>query len=832
MRNLKLAMRLLLKAPSVTLIAVLSLGLGIGSTTAIFSMFQGLVRKPLPVQEPDRLVNLSSPGARYGEGSTHTGSSGGGDDVFSYPMFRDLEKTGVFAGVAAHRSFDANLAFKGTTPLRTIGLLVSGSYFPVLGLRPAIGRLLGPEDDAAIEQPFVAVLEYSYWRTTFGGSPAVLGETLMVNGRALTIVGVAPEGFNGTTMGQDDTVFVPIRLREIIEQLNEGSLQDRKNYWVYLFARLKPGFSMEQASGAASAPYHNIINNVEVPLQRNVTAQELTEFRAKKLLLAPGYRGQSYFFDGLNQGLILLMIVTGLVLLIACANLANLLLARAAGRADEMAVRLAIGASRRNLVSQLLVESLILAFLGGAAGLVIARWTSDGIMWLADMGGIYTYALNPTVLLFVAAVTLSTGIVFGLYPALQSTRSSVATPKGVSAQTSRTRGAARYRWTLATAQIAMSTTLLISAGLFAKSLFNTSQVKLGFNPDHLVFFAVSPSLSGYSSERSRALFQEIETELAAQPGVTDVTAAYVPLLTNDGKGTDVAVQGFPAGPGVDSTSSFNLIGPGYFRKMGIPLLAGREFTDSDTWGATGVFIVNEQFAKKFRLGDNPVGKRMAWDSSTKDPNVEIVGLVRDARHYTLTDEPPPLFFSPYRQTQTIKRLTFYVRGAVPEDALLAMIPRVVAKVAPNLPVDYTGTMQKQIESNMGDSRTLAVLCGSFAVLATLLAATGLYGVISYSVAQRTREFGVRLALGATRSKVRSMVLRQVGLMTLIGAVVGIVSAWNLARWGSSMLFKVESYEPLVFWPSTILLALVAIAAGFLPARRASKVDPMTALRYE
>jgi predicted permease len=833
MKKLQFALRTLRKTPSVTIIAILSLGLGIGATTAIFSIYNQMLLRPLPVKDPHRLVNLVAPGPKPGAQSC--GDAGNCDSVFSYPMFRDLEKEQTaFTGIAAHRNFSANLSYRGQTA-SSEGLLVSGSYFQVLGIQPALGRLLIPGDDRAVGESPVVVLSYAYWRDRFEASPAVLNDTLVVNGQAMTIVGVAPAGFEGTTLGNQPEVFVPITMRGFMQPGFRG-FDQRRTYWAYLFARLKPGISIDQARTAINVPYHAIINDVELPLNPGFSEQRLAQFKAKQVLLEDGFRGQSSIHREAFVPTMILLAVTGVVLLIACANIANLLLARAAARTGEMAVRLSIGASRGNLIAQLLTESCVLALLGGFAGMLVARWTVDFITSLlpSDSSMVFTFTLDPRVMMFAAAVTLATGLVFGLFPAIHSTRPDVlAALKGQTGQPSGARAASRFRASLATVQIAMSMMLLVSAGLFTKSLFNVSRIDLGLKIDNMITFGLSPSLNGYPSAQTRSLFERLEAELAAQPGVTGVTTAMVPVLGGSSWGNDVSVQGFVAGPDTDSNSRYNEVGPGYFRTMGIPLLAGREFTASDALGAPKVAIVNEQFAKKFGLGRDAVGKFMKpGGSGQTELDVEIIGLVQNAKYNEVKQEMPPLYFLPYRQDEGIGSISFYVRGAVPEDQMLSMVQPVVARLDRNLPVEELGTMEQTVRDSVGADRIITTLSAAFAVLATMLAAIGLYGVLAYTVAQRTREFGVRMALGAPPSLVRTMVLRQVGLMTAVGGIVGLGAAVALGQLAQSILYEIKGYDPTVLILSTVVLTVVAIGAGFVPARRASRVDPMSALRYE
>jgi predicted permease len=835
-KKLRFALRTLFKTPSVTIIAIVSLGLGIGATTSIFSIFNQMLLRRLPVSEPDRLVNLSAPSPKPGSQSCN--DAGDCEVVFSYPMFRDLQKAQTaFTDIAAHRILGTNLAYRGQTTSAQ-GMLVSGSYFPTLGIQAAMGRLIGPGDDAAVGESPVVVLSHAYWRTRFDSSPAVLNDTLIVNGQSMTIVGVAPEGFEGTTLGARPQVYVPITMNGLL-QPNFRSFDQRRNYWVYLFARLKPGMSIEQARTALNVPYHSIINDVEVPLQQGMSDQTMVRFKAKQVVIEEGFRGQSGIHKEARTPILILLAVTALVLLIACANIANLLLARAASRTGEIAIRLSIGASRRNLIGQLLTESCVLAFLGGIAGLIVARWTIRLIASLLPSNAqmTLTFELDFPVLLFVAVVTLGTGIAFGLFPALHSTRPDVLSAlKGQTGQPSGARSAARFRMTLATVQIGMSMMLLVSAGLFTKSLFNISSVDLGLKIDNMVTFGISPALNGYKPEQSRALFERLEDELAAQPGVTSVTVSRVPVLSGANSGTDVHVQGFQHGPEVNSNSRYNEVGPGYFRTMGIPLISGREFTASDAVGAKKVAIVNEQFAKKFHLDRDAVGKMMKPDfpgtGGETELDVEIVGLVQNAKYADVKQEVPPLFFLPYRQNQSIGRINFYVRGALTPDKLAAMIQPAVARIDSNLPVEQLRTMEQTVRDNVADDRIVTILSASFASLATVLAAIGLYGVLAYTVAQRTREFGVRMALGAAPALVRGMILRQVGLMTIIGGAAGLAAAVGLGRAAESLLFEIKGYDPGVFIASAVLLGVVAISAGVIPAYRASKVDPMRALRYE
>jgi predicted permease len=823
---------MLLKTPFVTAVAVVSLALGIGANAAIYSLFDEMLLRPLPVREPDRLVNLSSEGPR--SGSVSCNQAGDCEMVFSYPMFRDLEKKQTaFTGLAAHFIFGVNLAFRGQT-LNGEGVFVSGSYFPTLGLRPALGRLLTPADDQTVGGHFVTVLGHSYWETQLGANPAVLNEQITVNGHPMTIVGVAPRGFEGTTLGTKPKVYVPLTMRA---QMNPGweGFTNRRSYWAYLFGRLKPGVSMAQATTSINSVYRPILNDVEATLQEGMSAPTLARFKAKKVDLADGRRGQSSVHGETRVPLILLLSITGIVLLIACANIANLLLARAAGRSLEMAVRLSLGATRQQLLTQLLAESVLLAALGGLVSLLVAHWTLALMASIlpANVNDSARFGLRLPIVGFAAAMSIGTGLLFGMFPALHSTRPDlVSSLRAGSGKHSGAKAAARFRSSLVTAQIALSMALLISAGLFIKSLQNVSRVDLGLRPDSVVTFGISPELNGYTPARARVFFERVEDQLAAIPGVNGVAATRLRLLSGSNWGSSVVVQGFQAGPDTDVNSSVNQIGPGYFRTLGIPLVAGREFTRADNAASSKVVIVNEAFVKKFNLGRDAVGKRVGTGRRTQQPNMEIVGVVRNAKYSEVKREVPPQFFTPYRQDTTVGAISFYVRTSRSPEQLLRTIPAVIKSLDPNLPLEDLRSLPHQIQENVSLDRMISTLSAGFAALATLLAAVGLYGVLAYTVAQRTREIGVRMALGADQGRVRGMVLRQVGLMTAIGGVIGVAAALALGRAAGSLLFELKGNDPFVFAIAAAMLTLVAFGAGYLPARRASRVEPMQALRYE
>jgi predicted permease len=835
MNDLRYALRQVFTRPALSVVVVLMLALGIGATTAIYSMFHQVLVRPLPVPEPDRLVNLASPGPKWG--STSCSNSGGCDLVFSYPMFRDLEaQQQPFTGIAAHRSFSANIAAEGET-VSASGTLVSGEYFSVLRLAPALGRLIGPHDEPQVGESAVVVLSHEYWQNGFGGDPGVVGRRLVVNGQTLEIVGVAPEGFTGTTLGVRPNIFVPLTLRWLMQPTVSDDSEGRTSYWLYVFARLKPGMTIEQAKASIDVLYRGILAEVERPLNDSMPEDVMARFLEREVAMEPGESGQSSIPEDAAQPMTILLSLTGLVLLIVCVNVANLLLARGASRAGEIAIRASIGASRRRLVSQLLTESAVLAALGGLVSIPVALATIKIITAVMPDGMALTlgFGLSPAALTFAAAVILGTVLLFGLAPALQVTRSDPgAVMKGHSSKSMGGHGMTRFRGVLATVQIAFSMVLLVLAGLFTQSLVNITRVDLGMQVDSVVAFGVAPRLNGYEPEHVMQLYDRIEEELAAQPGVTSVSSSMVAVLSSSNWNNSLTVEGFEVGPTTDTIASLNEISPDFLETFSIPLLAGRAFTDQDTLGTPNVAIVNEAFLRKFDLGaSETIGKRIGLgQGDSVQLDTEIVGVVADAKYSEVKDDVPAQYFKPRKQNDNLGSLAFYVRAGIEPEAVMGTIRRVVGQIDPNLPVAGLITMRRAAADNVFLDRMMAILSAGFAALATLLAAIGLYGVLAYNVTQRTREFGLRMALGAAPARLRAMVLRQVGLMAVVGGAVGLGAALGLGRLAEALLFGLTGYDPLVIGIALVLLAAVVLSAGYLPARRASKVAPMEALREE
>jgi len=841
MYHLRLALRQLRLRAGLSFVVIAMLALGIGGTTAIFSLYHQILLRPLPVPEPDRLVNLASPGPRAGGGFQDLGITNP-DAQFSYPMFRDLERqqTG-FTGIAAHVDYLANLSFEDRPSSGRV-YLVSGSYFDVLGLRPALGRLLRPGDDPRAGESAVAVLSHEFWQRVLGGDPGVIGKTLSVNGHSLEIVGVAPEGFRGTNVGVRTDVFVPLTLApQVIAGLIGpdafDSAEARQGRWIYLFARLKPGVTLERAAAQLNGVYSAILNDVEAPelLAQDLRGGTLDDFRARRIEFSPGGRGQSKLAGEYERPLTLLLGVTALVLLIVCVNIANLLLARGAARAGEMATRASLGASRSRLVGQLLFESAVLIAIGGTMSVGVAAFVVRLVSGMLPAGVATGLApeLSSAALLFAAGASLVTVVVFGLAPAWRVSDASPALAmKAHAARSGGGRAAMRFRGALTTAQIAFSMLLLVMAGLFTKSLVNVARQEIGIDVESIVSFSVTPRMNAYGPQQLADYYDRLEDTLAAQPGVLAVGSSGVPLLGDFALRQPLSVQGFEAAQGADMRAAFAMVGTDFFDALGIPLLAGRTFAEQDDARAPPVIVVNESFARRFGFGTE-VGKRVGFGATPTNYPLEIVGIVADAKLASVKgDFEPVVYVSRYQFAGAVQAMFYYLRTGVEPDGLLATIPRVVAEIDPNVPVTNLQTMRTTMNGNVFVDRLLSMLSAGFAALATLLAGIGLYGVLAYNVTQRTRELGLRLALGARPETVRGMVLKQVGVMALIGTGAGLVAALAVGRVAESVLYGMSGRDPFIFVAATAVLGVVVLAGSWFPAQRASHIAPTEALRQE
>ncbi len=842
-RDFGYALRTLRRSRGFAAVAALTLALGIGANTAIFTLLDQVLLRLLPVKNPQQLVLLTMRGHHYG--------NNWGGNAISYPMYRDFQDHNeVFSGTFCRFPHPVSMTYGGQAE-RTQGELVSGTYFSVLGVGTVLGRGIGPEDDRVPDGHPVVVLSYDYWKQRFGGDPKIIGKTLLVNNYQMAIIGVAQPGFDGVELGSSTKIFIPVMMEKEIIIGPMKFLTDRRSRWVNAFGRLKPGVTEEKAKASLQPFMHSMLEQeVKEAAFRNASAYDREEFLKSWIDVLPGSQGRASLRQELRTPLWVLMATTGMVLLIACANIANLLLARATGRQKEIAVRLAMGATRGRIVSQLLIETLSLSALGAVLGLALAFWGDKALMamYLPSDSGSLNISTTPDlrILLFTLAVTVATGLVFGLAPALQSTRPDVGRTLKDQAGAVVGGGHGRLRNALVVTQVALSLLLLIGAGLFLRSLKNLSSLGPGFSAGRLVGFNIDPSLNGYSPERLNGFYQELTDNLNAIPGVKSVAVASMRIMEDNEWDSGMTAEGYsPTKPDDHPQAFMNQIGPGYFATLGVPIVAGRDFRLTDNRivkraNATDDFdvvpttvIINEKFAQRFFAGRNPVGMHLGFGT---DPGthteMEIIGVVKDIKYTNLRDEIPIQAYVPYMNSPYLGGMTVYARTMGEPSQLMTSIRAKVREVDANLPIYAMRTMDEQISNSLSRERMIASLSTVFGFVATVLAIIGLYGVMSYSVAQRTREIGIRMALGAEQGKVIGMVMREVLTLIAIGVGVGVPAALALTRVVKSQLYGLEAHDPWTLGFATGLLAMVACAAGYVPALRASRVDPMKALRYE
>jgi predicted permease len=842
-KDIQFALRAFRKSPVFTVVALLSLALGIGANTAIFSLLDQVLLRLMPVKNPQELVLLHMEGFHYG--------SNWGMHSLSYPMYRDFQaNNSVFTGMFCRFANQFSLGFNGSTE-RVGGELVSGTYFPVLGVGAAVGRTFTPDDDRTPGGHPVVVLSYAYWHSRFAGDPSIVGKTVAVNGHNFTVLGVAQKGFDGVELGTASQVFVPIMMRpQLMPLFNEQmDFHNRRTRWVNVFGRLKPGVSRQQAQASLQPYFHGLLEMEVKEAAFNKASAEVRERFLKNVIEArPGAQGKSRFRELLATPLWVLMALTGGVLLIACANVASLLIARAASRQKEIAIRLAIGAGRFRIVRQLLVESLLLSVAGGVLGLVLALWTDRALLAFLPPETV-SLRLSTTpdlrILLFATAVSLITGLIFGLVPALQSTKPDVApTLKDTVGGIVGGGAHVRVRKALVAAQVMLSLLLLIGAGLFIRSLRNLRDMGPGFTTGNLVAFDLDPSLNGYSSERCKLFYRQLTAELNSIPGVRSVGVAMVRILEDNEWDNWLTIEGYHPKPSETPDAFMNFIGPGYFSTLGVPLLAGRDFTERDTKMQQHgdkpddteplVAMVNEKFAKRyFGSTGNAIGRHVGQgiDPGTKT-DMEIIGVVKDIKYTTLRDEVPIQMFEPYLANDSVSGMTIYARTAMNSDQFFSAVRSKVRGLDANLPLYGMRTMDDQISNSLLTERLIASLSAVFGFLATLLAIIGLYGVMAYTVARRTREIGIRMALGAFQGDVIWMIMREVLVLVCAGLAGGLAGAFVLAKLVQTQLYGVTGHDPATAALAAAGLAAVACAAGYIPALRASRIDAMRALRYE
>jgi putative ABC transport system permease protein len=834
-QELRFGMRTLRNNPGFTAVAVFTLALGIGANAGIFSVMQQVLLQRLPVAHAEQLVLLYSPGPKQGHVESDEVD---GSESFSYPMYKDLRDQltgpgGALAGLAAKADFPVSVASRGQTE-RADADLVSGNYFDVLGVQPWIGRTLQPADSATDGGNPVVMLGYGYWQKRFGSDPRILNESVLINDRPMTVVGVVNAGFHGIQLGRIPDVYIPITMKPVITPSSNG-LTEHNDYWVKVFGRRKPGMSREKTM-AAIAPTYSALLADELPLNKNFKEKTKAAFLARKIILRDGARGRPLLENDTRQQLLALMGMVTLVLLIACANVAALQIARGAARQKEIALRLSLGGSRWQLIRQLVLESCLLSLLGAAFGLFIASWISTALVHFATVNEVadgLSSALSIPVLLFAAGTALVSGVLFGMAPALRATRVDlVSTLKEQSGGLSSGVSHATLRKGLVISQVAVTLLLVTVAGGFVRSLYNLKHVDLGLQATNVLQFSVAPSLNGYSKQRSLDFFRRLEERLGALPGVRSLSGVEESLLSDSDRSSNVTVEGEAPDVAGSRDVMRNGVGAGHFSNLGIALLQGREFTSADRSASPKVAIVNESMVKTFFPDGAALGRHLKFGGG-KDPlDIEIVGIVRDSHHMDVKEKPKAFVYLPYSQEETVDRLTYYVRTSQDPAVLAATIRQAVGELDPSLPIFNERTFLEQIDRQLSRDRLVAVLAAMFGGLAALLAAIGIYGLLAYTVTQRTREIGVRMALGAGPKRVGNMILAEVAKLVGIGVLLGLPLAYGLGKIVNSMLFGVETFEAVAVAVALLTLGIVALAAGFIPVRRATRVDPMVALRYE
>jgi predicted permease len=852
---------MLLKQKGVTTIALLSLALGIGANTALFSIVDAMLLKMLPVKEPERLVLFRSVAPRDFSVGSYNGNSNRDEQTglvnrtsFVYQTYQRMrEQQGPLSDIFAFGNIGLNLTADGQADIAN-GQGVTGNYYAALGVQPALGRLLTDEDDKPGAPP-VAVLSHRYWQKRFGGDAAVAGKQINLNNLPFTIVGVSAKGFDGTMgVGSTQDVTVPVTLEPQLRGDSRNSYMSGAGvWWLRIMGRLKPGATPEQAQAQLENAFlqsvleHRAARQAAAKGNGSNVIGDLDPKQYPHLFADPGGQGEMYRRKYYAPSLYLLLGVVGLVLLIACANVANLLLSRAAGRQKEIGLRIALGASRWRLVRQLLTESVLLSILGGLLGIIFAVWIKDGLISVTLWGG-RSMALEPRldwrVLGFTLALSLLTGVVFGLAPAWRSTRVDLTPTLKDSGRSSTSVHRSLLSRGLVVVQVALSLLLLVGAGLFVRTLLNLQRVDPGFNTKNILLFDVEPALIGYKDDKLRQIYEQISERLESVPGVQGVTFSRLPLLSQSSSSSSVFLrEALNATP--DSEGRIKPNGDGYrhvvrenfLQTMGISLLAGRTFGPQDDINSPKVAVVNQTFANQYFPNESAVGKRFTFDTKKPD-EIEIVGVCKDAKYTSQRDDIPPTVYSSYRQERPQSGATFEVRTAGDPAATIASVRSVVREIEPNLPVMNVMSQVEQADQTLRMERLFAKLLTLFALLAQQLAAIGLFGVLAYTVSQRTHEIGIRMALGADRSSVLRMIVKQGMTLAVLGVVLGLVGAYVLTKYLESwiglskMLFGVKVSDPLTYGAIAVLLTVVALIACYIPARRATKVDPLVALRYE
>jgi predicted permease len=835
-QDLRYAIRMMAARPGFAAVAILSLALGIGANTAIFSLWNGILNSPLPaVSHPEQLVILTNPDR---SGMWHGSMTFRGDGYrawLTYAEFGELrDHADLFSSLMASGSFldSWQVRYASGEPEKVSGRWVSGGFFSTLGVHAASGRLFTPDDDRAVSP--IAVISYSYWQRRFGGQP-VTGNPIAFRNVTVNIIGVAARGFIGENHGQNPDLWLPLQLQPVMTPKNNflRDVPPTKVMWLHAFGRLKPGVTLAQANAQANAIFQGGLPS----FYGSVPEDKRAEYLDQRLQLTAAARGASDSRKEFSGSLKVLLAAVGVLLLIGCANLANLLLARGAARKTEIALRLSLGASRGRIIRQLVTESLLLGVIGGAAGLVLAGFLHSGLVWLmAQSDPVFDmrFSLDPIVLAFAAAVTLAAILLVSVLPAFEATRTGAGLYQ-------HSRGLAREkRWAryLVSVQLALSLPLLAGAGLLMRTLYNLEHVDLGFAKDHLLMLRVDSRDAGYDGARRAALHRQLAADLTRIPGVRAVTFSQLGIFTGGDSGNEIEVEGY-AGKG--NQSHEDSVSAQYFSTLGAPILLGRDIQASDRAGATNVCVINEAFAARYFAGRNPIGMHvtMIADDSARQP-LQIAGVAKNIRTHAneIRDAVQPRFFTPADQfageqfAGDMPSPTFLIRTTTATAPVAAAARKMIERLDPSLPIDSAESLDERMAPMMAEDAAIAQLATGFAAVALALAAIGLYGVLSYGIARRTREIAVRIAIGARPGRVISMILKETASLIAAGLVIGAGLAYASSRFIGNRLFGVAAADPWTLSLACALLVSIGFLAAYLPARQASKLDPMSALRQE
>jgi predicted permease len=832
LKDIRYGLRGLLKRPAFTIVALVILALGIGANTAIFTLINAVILKPLPVSKPEELVlfdDLPNEGTSDGDpmtGQWHRFS------YSSYRYFREHDRS--FQELSAFRSGESRVSVRrtdaqpGEPAQRASGHLVSGNYFAVMGVNAMQGRVLTNEDDSPAAHP-AAVISNGYWKQQLNGDTRVVGKDILLNGTGFTVVGIMPPQFFGERVRRSPDFWVPLSFQPQIE-LRESYLGNETVYWLNLLGRLKPGTTIEQAQAS-----------INVGLKQFLTDQagsQLTDNRRRGIqntyiLLAPGGRGLSGLRFFYSQALRMLMVIVGLVLLIACANVGNLLLSRAATRQAEISLRQALGASRGRLVRQLLTESLLLAVIGGVAGVLLAQWGVS--LLVARLAATSPLDVKPdsSVLLFTVGISLASGVLFGIAPAIRATRTDLTSALKEKSTQGR-RGRFNLGSVLVVSQVAVSLILLVGAGLFARSLIKLQQEDLGFNRDNVLLVSVDSRLAGYKPAELGSVYRQLYDRLSALPNVRSATLASYGPMSGRSSTSSLNLQGYTPRQGEDMDVSDILIGPDYGETLGLPLLLGREIGLQDTGDSAKVAVINQVLAQSFFPNQNPLGRRISFKESAEKAEIEIVGVIGDAKYGSAKEKVPRTVYRPILQVQDQSAYSSVLELRTAGDPLsvTSEVRAAIAQVDDKLPVVNVTSLRNQTDEALRQERLIAQLVSFFGLLALALACVGLYGIMAHAVVRRTNEIGIRMALGAERRDIIWMVLSESLLLVGVGLAIGVPAAWGAAHLISSQLFGLNPSDPVTLLTAAVLLTLVGALAGYLPARKAARVDPLVALRYE